>query len=84
MDWEKENSSSQNSVFSRIYNIKGENGKLTLDAAEMFIIVNEFFISVGNNVFKSIHHNPKSPNEYLTNRNSESNILLPVKAFEVN
>ena len=76
--------SSKNSIFSRIYKIKDKNGKLTSDAAEMSIILNEFFINVGNDISKSIQHNPKSPTEYLTNRNSDSIVLSPVTAVEVN
>ena len=72
------------SIFSRIYKIKDKNGKLTSDAAEMSIILNEFFINVGNDISKSIQHNPKSPTEYLTNRNSDSIVLSPVTAVEVN
>ena len=76
--------SNKNSIFSRIYKIKDKNGKLTSDAAEMSIILNESFINVGNDISKSIHHNPKSPTEYLTNRNSNSIVLSPVNAVEVN
>ena len=47
-------------------------------------IINEFFVSVGNDITKSIHHNPKSPTEYLTNRNSDSIILSPITPFEGN
>ena len=76
--------SNKNSIFSRIYKIKDKNGKLTSDAAEMSIILNESFINVGNDISKSIQHNPKSPTEYLTNRNSDSIVLSPVNAVEVN
>ena len=68
----------QNSIFSRIYKIKDKNGKLTSDVTEMSIILNDFFINVGNDITKSIHHSPKSPTEYLTNRNSESIVFSPV------
>ena len=46
--------SNKNSIFSRIYKIKDKNGKLTSDAAEMSIILNESFINVGNDISKSI------------------------------
>ena len=72
--------SNKHSIFSRIYKIKDKNGKLTSDAAEMSIRLNEFFINVGNDISKSIQHNPKSPTEYLTNRNSDSIVLSPVNA----
>ena len=35
-------------------------------------------------ISKSIHHNPKSQTEYLTNRSSGSIVLSPVTAVEVN
>ena len=76
--------SNKNSIFSRIYKIKDKNGKLTSDAAEMSIVLNEFFLNVGNDISKSIQHNPKSPTEYLTNRNSDSIVLSPVNAVELN
>ena len=50
----------------------------------MSIILNEFFISVENDISKSIQHNPKSLTVYLTNRNSDSIGLSPVTAVEVN
>ena len=54
------------------------------DATEMSIVLNDLFINVGNDITKSVYHNPKSPTEYLTIRNSDSIILSPVTAVEVN
>ena len=62
------------SNFSRIYKIKDKNGKLTSDATEISIILNDF-INIGYDITKPIHHNPKSPSDYFTNRNSESIVL---------
>ena len=84
MAWKKRILANKNSIFSRIYKIKDKNGKLTSDATEMSIILNDFFINVGNDITKSIYHNPKSPTEYLTNRNSDSIFISPVTAVEVN
>ena len=50
----------------------------------MSSILNGFFINVGNYITKPIHHNPKSPTEYLTNRNSESIVLSPNTDMEGN
>ena len=47
-------------------------------------ILSEFFINVGNDITKSIDYNPKSPNEYLTNSNSDSILISPVAPIEVN
>ena len=74
----------ENSIISRIHKINDKNGISTSDPSEMSNILDEFFVNVGNDITKSIHHNPKSPNEYLANRNSDSIILSPVTPFEVN
>ena len=74
----------KNSMLSRIHKIKDKNGISTSDQSEMSNILNEFFVNVGNDTAKSIHHNPKSPTEYLANGNSDSIFLSPVSPFEVN
>ena len=74
----------KNSIFPRIFNIKSKSGKLTSDATKMSNILNDFFINVGNYISRSISHNPKSPSEYLTTRNSDSIVLSLVTAAEVN
>jgi len=50
----------------------------------MSIILNDFVIKVGSSITKSIHHNPKSPTDYLKNRNSELIVLSTVTDVEVN
>ena len=74
----------KNSIVSRIHKIKDKNGISTSDPSEMTNILDEFFVNVGNDITTSIHHNPKSPTEYLANRNSDSISLSPVTPLEVN
>ena len=71
-------------IVFRIHKIKDKNGISTSDPSEMSNILNEFFVNVGNDITKSIHHNPNARTEYLANRNSDSIILSPVTPFEVN
>ena len=72
------------SIFFRIHKVKDRSGNLTSDASEMSNILSEFFIIVGNYITKSIDYNPKSPKEYLANRNLHSIVLSPVTPFDVN
>ena len=54
----------KNSIFSRIHKIKDENGKLTSDAAEMSIILNDFL-----SILETI-----SPSLFITILNRQLNI----------
>ena len=74
----------KNSIVSRIHKVKEKIGISTSDPSEMSNIFIDFFVNVGIEITKSIHHNPKSPTEYVPNRSSDSIILYPVTPFEVN
>ena len=74
-DWNKSILENKNSIFS------GKKGKLASNATDVSNILNDFFINVGNDITKSIYHNPTSPTEYLTNRNSDSIVISTVTPF---
>ena len=74
----------KNYIVSRSHKVNEKIGMSTSDPSEMSNIFNEFFVHVANEITKSIHHRPKSPTEYLPNRNSDSIILYPVTPFEFN
>ena len=76
--------SNKSSVSSRINKIKTKSGNLTSDPAEISNEFNQFFVNVANNITETIPKTPKSPIDYLINRNSSSFFLSPVTPIEVN
>ena len=75
---------SNNSSLSSISKIKDKNGNLTSNPSEIPNVFNDFFVTVSNEITRSIPKANKSPIEYLRNRNPVSILLSPVTAIEVN
>ena len=75
---------SNNSSLSSISKIKDKNGNLTSNPSEIPNVFNDFFVTVSNEITRSIPKANKSPIEYLRNRNPVSILLSPVTPIEVN
>ena len=70
--------SHENSSSSTIVKIKDKDGVLTSDSTKISNVFNDYFVNVADQITKSIPRNPKSPLDYLRNRNSNSIFLTPV------
>ena len=70
--------SHKNSSSSTINKIKDRDTVLTSDSTKISNVFNDYFVNVADQITKSIPRNPKSPLDYLRNRNSNSIFLTPV------
>ena len=69
---------------SSINKIKDKDGNVTSDPAKMSNISNTFYVTVADEITKTIPLTPKSPFDYLSNRTSNSFFLTPVTQLGVN
>ena len=75
--------SHKSSTSSSINKIKDKDGNVTSDSCKISNIFNDFFVSVADEITKTIPKTPKSPLDYLSNRSSNSLFLTPVTFIEV-
>ena len=75
--------SQKSSASCTIKKIKDEFGNITSDLSDMSNIFNNFFTTVADKITCKIPRTPKSPLDYLLNRNPDSFILSPVTSEEL-
>ncbi len=68
---------------STINKIKDDFGNITSDPSDMSNIFNNFFTTVADKITSKIPKTPKSPLDYLQNRNPASLFLSPVTSEEI-
>ena len=68
---------------SSIDKIKGVNGNLTNDPAQMSSIFNGYFVNLADDINKTIPRLPNSPHRYFGSANENSLFLSPVTHCEV-
>ena len=73
----------KSSLTSFINKIKDLNGVATIDPVEISNIFNNYFANISNEITKNIPSNPKSPLDYLLERNDKSMFLSPVTNVEI-
>ena len=66
-----------------ITKIKDPKGHTTLDTMEIANIFNNFFVNIADDITKKLPGDPKSPLDYLADRNDKSMFLSPVTASEI-
>ena len=73
----------KNSHVSVINKLKDTNGNLTTDSTAMANIFNKFFVNVADGVTKNIPRSPRSPLNYLKNKNPSSFFISPTAPYEI-
>ena len=73
----------KNSQVNVINKLKDKNGNMTTDPATMATIFNDFFVNVADGVTKRIPRSPKSPLDYLDNKNHNSFFITPTAPLEI-
>ena len=73
----------KNSQVNVINKLKDKNGNMTTDPATMATIFNDFFVNVADGVTKKIPRSPKSPLDYLDNKNHNSFFITPTAPLEI-
>ena len=73
----------KNTHVSVISKLKDSNGNLITDSTAMANIFNNFFVNVADGVTKNIPRSPKSPLDYLENKNSHSFFISPAAPYEI-
>ena len=73
----------KNSQVNVINKLKDKNGNMTIDPATMATIFNDFFVNVADGVTKRIPRSPKSPLDYLDNKNHNSFFITPTAPLEI-
>ena len=75
--------STKNTHVNVINKLKDTNGNLITDSTAMANIFNNFFVNVADGVTKNIPRSPKSPLDYLGNKNPHSFFISPAAPYEI-
>ena len=76
-------SSTKNTHVNVINKLKDTKGNLITDSTAMANIFNNFFVNAADGVTKNMPRSPKSPLDYLENKNQHSIFISPAAQYEI-